>query len=83
MSDNDNKIFLKLKSIVAEVLNIKEDTVKPDSKFIDDLGAESLDLITLVMELEDEFKHAIPDEDVAGLVTVQDAVNYISNKLDN
>lgn len=70
----------KVKSIVAEQLGVKIEEVKDDAKFIDDLGADSLDTVELVMALEEEFGAEIPDEDAEKLSTVSDAVKYIEGK---
>ena len=63
--------------IVAEQLNVKKEDIKLDSSFVDDLGADSLDTVELVMALEEEFEAEIPDEDAEKIVTVQDAINYV------
>ncbi|MDD3088534.1 MAG: acyl carrier protein [Candidatus Omnitrophica bacterium] len=70
----------KVKSIVAEQLGVKIEEVRDDAKFIDDLGADSLDTVELVMALEEEFGAEIPDEDAEKLQTVGDAVKYIQEK---
>jgi acyl carrier protein len=67
----------KIKSIIVEQLGIDEDEVTPQSSFLEDLGADSLDIVELVMAVEEEFKIEIPDEDVENLHTVQDLTNYI------
>lgn len=67
--------------MVAEQLGVKEDDVKPDSSFVDDLGADSLDTVELIMALEEEFDTEIPDEDAEKLSTVQEAITYINNNL--
>ena len=69
----------KVKKIVADHLGIDEAKVTEESSFIDDLGADSLDTVELVMAFEEEFEIEIPDEEAEGLVTVQQAVDYISN----
>lgn len=74
---NDVAIFEKVKSIIVEQLGVEEDEVKLEASFIDDLGADSLDIVELVMALEEEFELEIPDEDAEKIRTVGDAVNYI------
>jgi acyl carrier protein len=71
----------KVKTIISEQLGVKIEEVKPESNFIDDLGADSLDTVELVMAFEEEFGVEIPDEDAEKLKTVGDAINYISQKL--
>lgn len=71
----------KVKKIIAEQLGIDEEDITPDSSFIDDLGADSLDLVELVMAFEDGFDIEIPDEDAEKIKTVADAVNYIQSKI--
>jgi len=75
-----SEIAEKVKSIVAEQLGVKIEEIKPESKFIDDLGADSLDTVELVMALEEEFGAEIPDEDAEKLTTVGEAVGYIEDK---
>ncbi len=76
------ELFDKVKKIVAEQLSVDDPaTIKPESTFMEDLGADSLDTVELVMALEEEFDIEIPDEAAEGILTVQDAVNYISNKV--
>ncbi len=70
----------KVKSIVAEQLGVKIEEVKDDAKFIDDLGADSLDTVELVMALEEEFGAEIPDEDAEKLTTVGEAISYVEEK---
>ncbi len=67
----------QVKSIVAEQLGVKEDEVTNDASFVDDLGADSLDTVELVMAFAEEFDLEIPDEDAEKITKVQDAVNYI------
>lgn len=76
-------ILAQVKSIVADQLGIDEEEVQMESAFIDDLGADSLDIVELVMALEDEFKLEIPDEDAEKIVTVENAVDYIKNHLED
>jgi acyl carrier protein len=71
----------KVKAIIMEQLGVSEEEVKPEASFVDDLGADSLDLVELVMALEEEFGQEIPDEDAEKIVTVQDAINYINERL--
>ena len=68
----------KVKSIIAENLGVAEDEIKATSSFIDDLGADSLDIVELVMQMEEEFEVEIPDEEAENIKTVQDAINYIN-----
>ena len=70
----------KVRSIIAEQLGVKPEEVTPEAKFIDDLGADSLDTVELVMALEEEFGIEIPDEEAEKLVTVGDATRYIEEK---
>lgn len=70
----------KVKKIVVEQLGVSEDQVADDAKFIEDLGADSLDQVELVMALEEEFGSDIPDEDAEKLTTVGDAIKYVEEK---
>lgn len=70
-------IFDEVKEVVVEQLNANPDEVKEDSKFVEDLGADSLDVVELVMALEEKFGIEIPDEDAEKIQTVGDAVKYI------
>ena len=70
----------KVKSIIAEQLGVKKEEVTEQAKFIDDLGADSLDTVELVMALEEEFGVEIPDEDAEKMVTVGEAIKYIEEK---
>ena len=71
----------RVAKIVVEQLGVKEDEVKPEASFVDDLGADSLDTVELVMALEEEFETEIPDEDAEKITTVQAAVDYINANL--
>ena len=77
MSNIDERV----KSIVVKQLGVKEEDVKNESKFIDDLGADSLDTVELVMGLEEEFDTEIPDEEAEKITTVQQAIDYVNNNL--
>jgi acyl carrier protein len=68
----------QVKSIVAEQLGVKEDEVTNDASFVDDLGADSLDTVELVMALEEEFETEIPDEEAEKITTVQQAIDFIN-----
>lgn len=77
---SQEEVFAKVQKIVAEQLGVDAAEVKPQASFANDLGADSLDTVELVMALEEEFKTEIPDEDAEKIATVQDAVDYISSK---
>jgi len=68
----------KVKGIIAEQLGVGEDEIKATSSFIEDLGADSLDIVELVMAMEEEFEVEIPDEEAENIKTVADAVNYVN-----
>lgn len=69
--------FERVKAVIVDQLGVEEDTVTMEASFIDDLGADSLDIVELVMGFETEFDIEIPDEKAEGIKTVGDAVNYI------
>jgi acyl carrier protein len=71
----------KVKEIIVNKLSVSEDKITPDASFINDLGADSLDTVELVMEFEKEFNIQIPDEDQEKIRTVGDAINYLKEKL--
>jgi len=71
------EVFAKVRKVVAEVFKVEESQISLQTKFMDDLKAESLDIITLLMEFEEAFDKRIPDEDAEKLLSVQDAVKYI------
>jgi acyl carrier protein len=75
------EIFEKVKTVIVEQLGIDEESVKMDSSFLDDLGADSLDIVEFIMALEEEFGLEIPDKDVEKIVTVKDVVEYISENI--
>ena len=71
----------KIKSVIAEQLGVKPEEVTDQAKFVDDLGADSLDTVELVMALEEEYGIEIPDEDAEKLTTVGEAIKYIDEKI--
>lgn len=78
-----SEIESRVKSIIVEKLNVDEAEVKPEASFTNDLGADSLDTVELIMEFERVFGIKIPDEDGGQISTVGDAVNYVENKVNN
>ena len=78
----NKEIFEKVKKIVVEQLEVEEDTVTPEASFANDLGADSLDTVELVMALEEEFDIEIPDEAAEQIDTVSKAVDYISSNIE-
>lgn len=74
---NAAEVSEKVKQIIVDQLGISPDQVKPEASFIKDLGADSLDIVELVMAMEEEFEIEIPDEEAEKIKTVQDATNYI------
>ena len=76
------EIESKIIKIVADQLNVDESEINSDSSFVDDLGADSLDTVELVMAFEEEFGVEIPDEDAEGIQSVQNAIDYIAAKAD-
>ena len=75
----DTEIFEKLKGIIVERLSVEEDKVTEEANFVDDLAADSLDIVELVMEVEEEFDLEIADSDADKIVTVGDVVKYIAD----
>jgi|DewCreStandDraft_5_1066085.scaffolds.fasta_scaffold00384_17 acyl carrier protein len=75
-------VFERVKSIIVEQLNVDEEEVTPEASFVEDLGADSLDVVELVMALEEEFELEIPDEDAEKIQTVGEAVRYIERHLE-
>lgn len=75
-----SSVFDKVKAIIVEQLSVEEEEVKMESTFVEDLGADSLDIVELVMAFEEEFDMEIPDEDAEKIRTVGDAVKYIEDK---
>lgn len=77
----ENDIETKIKEAIVEKLGVEESKVTPQASFINDLGADSLDTVELIMELENKFNIQIPDEDQEKLQTVGDAINYVKSKI--
>jgi acyl carrier protein len=77
MSDIEQRI----KNIICEQLDVAEDDVVPTASFVDDLGADSLDQVELIMAMEEEFDVSIPDEDAEKIATVKDAISYITKAM--
>ena len=75
-----SEVMDKVKKIVVEHLDVEEGRVTPAASFVDDLGADSLDIVEMVLAFEDEFQIEIPDEDAEKIQKVQDAVDYITAK---
>ena len=78
---SSEEVFEKVKNIIVEQLGVAETAVTPEASFIDDLGADSLDIVELVMALEEEFDIEIPDSDAEKVVTVEDVVDYIKENV--
>ncbi|MBE0447978.1 MAG: acyl carrier protein [Actinobacteria bacterium] len=76
----NEQLFSKLKDIIVEQLGVDEEGVSPKTSFVDDLGADSLDIVELVMAMEEEFDIEIPDEDAESITTVGEAIEYIESK---
>ena len=77
---SEKSIDLKVKDIIVEKLSVNAEQVTPEAKFIEDLGADSLDIVELVMAFEEEFGVEVPDSDAEKLLTVGDVVKYIEDK---
>lgn len=75
------EVFEKVKGIIVEQLGVAENAVTLEASFIDDLGADSLDIVELIMALEEEFDMEIPDSDAEKIVTVSDVVDYIKENV--
>lgn len=70
-------IEARIKAIIADQLGVSEDEVKPEARFIEDLGADSLDIVELIMAMEEEFETEIPDEEAEKILTVGDTIEYV------
>jgi len=77
-----DSVYERLRKIVAEQLGVEEEQVTPEASFVEDLNADSLDLVDLIMTLEEQFGMEISDEDAEKIVTVQDAINYIEEHVE-
>ena len=75
----EKEILERLTKIIVEQLGVEEGLVKPEATFVEDLSADSLDIVELVMGIEDEFELEIPDQAAENIVTVQDVIDYIKN----
>lgn len=80
MADQESSIEQRVKKIIVDQLGVKEDQVTPEAKFIEDLGADSLDTVELVMALEEEFGQEIPDEEAEKLQSVGDVIKYVEER---
>ncbi len=76
-----NEVYEKVKAIIVDTLAIAEDKITPEARFREDLGADSLDLVELIMAFEDEFGGRISDDDARSITTVQGAVDFLTSKL--
>ena len=72
-------IEARVRSIIADQLGVSEEEIRPDSNFIEDLGADSLDIVELIMAMEEEFETEIPDEDAEKITSVQEAIDYVNS----
>ena len=79
---SSEEIFEKVKKIIVEQLGVQESNISMESSFLDDLGADSLDIVELIMALEEEFEIEIPDADAEKVVTVGDVVEYIKSHVE-
>lgn len=75
-----SNIEQRVRKIIAEQLDVEESKLVPEASFVEDLGADSLDTVELVMALEEQFGTEIPDEDAQKIITVQDAINYVASR---
>ena len=76
-------LFDDVRAVIVEQLGVKPDEVKPEASFRDDLGVDSLDVVEFIMALEEKFSIKIPDEDAQKMETVNDAIKYVENKMNN
>lgn len=80
MKNKVNQVERKIKEILAEQLGLREEEISNTANFIEDLGADSLDIVELIMAMEEEFEVEIPDEDAEKILTVQDSIDYVMGK---
>ncbi len=80
MKKSSNSVETKIREIIAEQLGLREEEFKNEANFLEDLGADSLDIVELIMAMEEEFELEIPDEDAEKILTVQDAIDYVADK---
>ena len=80
MRNRSSVIEAKIKEIVAEQLSLREEDIRNEASFLDDLGADSLDIVELIIAMEEEFDLEIPDEDAEKILKVQDAIDYVVQK---
>ena len=81
LTEREKRMFERVKKIIVNQLDVDESQVTLDSSFVDDLGADSLDIVELIMALEQEFDIEIPDEDAEKIATVNDAVQYVTSNI--
>ncbi|HHE73128.1 MAG TPA: acyl carrier protein [Chloroflexi bacterium] len=77
----NQEVYEKVKAIIIDTLTVEEDQITPEARFREDLGADSLDLVELIMAFEDEFGGQISDDDARSITTVEEAVKFISEKM--
>jgi acyl carrier protein len=78
---SEEEIFEKVKEVIVEQLGVDEEIIKMDATFVEDLSADSLDIVELIMDIEEKFEIEIPDSDAEKMVTVSDVVDYIKSKI--
>jgi acyl carrier protein len=81
MGASEEQVIQKVIEIICEQLDVEEKDVVPEASFVDDLGADSLDQVELIMAMEEEFEVSIPDEEAEKIATVQDAIDYIKRTM--
>ena len=80
MSKRSTAVEAKIKEIIADQLGLREEDIKNDANFLEDLGADSLDIVELIMAMEEEFDMEIPDDDAEKILTVQSSIDYVLDK---